>query len=207
MGLFGDNTAKKEAARARQEEAARQQRITSGTAAIDKQFGTFGDAWYDTKAQEYSDLAIPQLNQEAARTQGNLTFGLAGRGLLNSSVRDQRQQSFENEVAKQRRIVADTGIGQANELRAKVEDARSRAMSQLYQSSDPAQATATATREASGLQKASPVGPTGSFFADWSGIYMNNAEARASNPNTPKLFDWSSFGSGGGGGSSRMVNG
>ena len=77
-------------------------------------------------------------------------------------------------------------------------------MTQLYQSADPAAATATATREASGLTQASPVGPMGNFFADWSNIYMTNLAARSENPATPKLFDWSSFG-GGNPSSSRMV--
>ena len=205
MGLFStDKTAKREAERARKEEEARQQRIREGTAAIDRTFGTFSDAWYDTRAQDYYNAAMPTLNMEASRTRNNLTFGMANRGLLASSLRNQRNQSFENELAKQRRIVADTGIGQANELRAKVEDARSRAMSQLYQSSDPAAATATATREASGLSQASPIGPMGNFFADWSNIYLTNAAARAENPDTPRLFDWSSFGSGNNS-SSRLV--
>lgn len=199
MGFFsGDKTAKKEAARARQEEAERQARIKLGTEAIDRTFGTFNDSFYDTIARNVENAQMPQVNQDYARTQGQLGFNLAGRGLLNSSVRDQREASLAEELTKTRRNIADAGLSQANKLRMDVEDARNRSYSQLLQSADPSQATATATRAASELSKPSPVGPVGSFFGDWTQIYLQNKVARAENPETQPLFNF-------GGGSSRVI--
>jgi hypothetical protein len=200
-GLFGsDKSAKNAAAKAEADEKARQARINQGLGAIDQKFGSFTDAWFNQRAGEYFDAAMPTLNMEFARTKNNLAFGLAGRGLLNSSIYNQRRQSLDNEMMKQKRIVADTGIGQANDLRMKLEDARSRITSQLYQSADPAQATAAANRETANLSQPSPMGAIGNFFNDWSNVFMTNQIARAENPNTLPL--WGSFS---GKGSSKIV--
>lgn len=199
MGFFsGDKTAKREAERARKEEAERQARIKAGTAAIDQTFGTFNDSFYDTIARNAENAQLPQVNQDYARTQGQLGFNLAGRGLLNSSVRDQRTASLAEELTKTKRNIADAGLSQANKLRMDVEDARNRSYSQLLQSADPSQATASATRAASALSQPSPIGPAGSFFNDWTQIYLTNKAAKAENPDVQPLFNFS-------GGSSRTI--
>lgn len=181
MGIFS-NSAKKEAERARADEAARQQRIQQGTAAIDTAFSGFDEPFFTQRAQDYENAQLPELNQQFNRTRNSLGFALAGRGLLNSSVRDQRTQSLANELAKQKRIVADTGLSQANDLRASLEDSRSRIYNQLLSSSDPAQATASANRAASGIVQQSPVGAIGQVFDDWSRIYIADSLSRANNP-------------------------
>lgn len=199
MGMCGGSN--KDAAQAQADEAARQARIKEGTAAIDKVFAEFDDGFFDRRAKEYFDFALPTLNLESARTRGNLAFDLANRGLLRSSVRNQREQSLANEVDKQKRIIGDAGLSQANALRASVEDARGRVYNQLLASADPANATAAATRAASDLKTPSPVGPIGNFFSDWSSIYLANKSAREENPNTQPLFGWG----GGSGSSSKLV--
>jgi hypothetical protein len=189
MGFFStDKTAKREAARAQQEEAARQARIKQGTAAIDSTFASFGDSFFNNFARDVERAQLPQVNQDYARTQGDLSFNLAGRGLLNSSVRDQREASLAEELTKTKRNLADAGLSQANKLRMDVEDARSRSYNQLLQSADPGQATATATREASSLSKPSPIGPVGSFFGDWSSIYLQNKAAKIGDPTVTPMF-------------------
>ena len=193
MGFFStDKTAKREAERAQREETARQARIKQGTAAIDSTFGTFDDNFFNTFAGNVERAQLPQVNQDYARTQGQLGFNLAGRGLLNSSVRDQREASLAEELTKTKRNIADAGLSQANKLRMDVEDARGRSYNQLLQSADPGQATATATREASSLSKPSPIGPTGSFFGDWSSIYLQNKATQAGNPDVSPMFSMGS---------------
>ena len=171
---------------AKADEAARQARIKAGTQAIDQKFSSFDDKFYNSRAQDYFDASLPQLGMEHARTKNTLGYAMAQRGLLNSSVRDQRENSLENELAKQRRQIGDQGLSQANDLRAKVEDSRSRIYQQLLQSGDPSQATAAATRESAGLAIPSPVGAIGGFFNDWSNVYlanqMNKAQTGQMNP-------------------------
>jgi hypothetical protein len=193
MGFFSsDKTAKNEAIRAQQEEAARQARIKQGTAAIDSTFGSFGDSFFNNFARDVERAQLPQVNQDYARTQSDLSFNLAGRGLLNSSVRDQREASLAEELTKTKRNIADAGLSQANKLRMDVEDARGRSYNQLLQSADPGQATATATREASSLSKPSPIGPVGSFFGDWSSIYLQNKAANIGDPTASPMFSMGS---------------
>jgi hypothetical protein len=200
MSMCGGSN--KDAQQARADEEARKARIDQGVKNIDKTFAGFNDEFYKQREQDYFNAALPTLNMESARTRNDLAYSLASRGLLNSSVKNQREASFANEVAKQRRAIADQGLSQANSLRASVEDARGRVYNQLLASADPAQATAAATRAQSDLTQPSPVGSIGNFFADWSNIYLANRTANAMNPEVQPMF--------GGGGSrrssSRLVN-
>lgn len=199
MGMCGGSN--NDAARARREEEARQARIKEGTAAIDQKFAGFDDKFYNDRTQAYFDANLPVLNSEYNRTKNTLGYAMAERGLLNSSARDMTEASLANEMAKQKRIVGDTGLSQANELRAKVEDSRGRIYQQLLQSADPANATAAATREASNLSVPSPVGAIGNFFADWSNVYLANRMSQASQPTGGY-----SFGGGSSRPSARIVN-
>lgn len=186
MGMCGGSN--KDAEQARADEAARQDRIKQGTLAIDRQFSTFDDKFYDQRSKDYFNAVLPEFNREQARTRNDLAYQLASRGLMRSSARNQRENSFALEVDKQRRIIGDQGLSQANALRASVEEARGQVYNQLLASADPAQATAAATRAQANLTTPSPVGPVGNFFADWSNIYLQNKAARAENPNVPALF-------------------
>lgn len=201
MGLCPDS-GKKEAARARADEAARQGRIQAGTAAIDTAFGGFDNSFYDQRAKDYEAAALPEVNQQFTRTRNSLGYALANRGLLNSSVRDQRTQSLAEELAKQKRIVADSGLSQANDLRASVEDSRNRVYGQLLSSADPVQATQAANRAAAGIVQPSPVGALGQVFNDWSQIYLADNLARANNVSQPFSFGGTNTGSSG-----RLVKG
>jgi hypothetical protein len=192
MAMCGGSN--KDAQQARADEQARQDRIAQGTKSIDATFAGFDDNFYNQRAQDFSNVALPTLNMERTRTRNDLAYNLANKGLLNSSARRQRENSFEQEVAKQRRAIADQGLSQANSLRASVEDARGRVYNQLLASADPAQATAAATRAQSDLMQPSPVGAIGNFFADWSNVYLANKTASAMNPQTQPLMG--GFGSG-----------
>lgn len=189
------------AAQAQKDEKARQDRIKQGTAAIDKAFGGFDQNFYDQRAKDYFGAAMPTLTEEHNRTRNSLGYALAERGLLNSSVRNQRENSLAAELDKQKRIVGDTGLGQANDLRSKIENSRNEIYSQLLASADPAQATAAALRQSSALAQPSPVGTLGNFFNDWSNIYLANNAARASDPSIQPMFTWG----GGNKSSSRIV--
>lgn len=202
MGFCGGGDGGAGAARA--EEAARQQRIKTGTAAIDSTFSSFTPEFFEQRAQDYTNAAMPTLTQEHNRTKNSLGYALAERGLLNSSTRDQRENSLEAELNKQKRIIGDTGLGQANDLRQKVESSRNEIYSQLLASADPAQASAAALRQSSALSSPSPVGSIGNFFNDWSNIYLTNQAARASDPNVQPMFSW---GGSGNKNSSRIVGG
>lgn len=186
MGMCGGSN--KDAAQARADEAARQARIEQGTKNIDRVYSGFDDKFYEQRSQDYFNKALPTLNMEQARTKQELAYQLANRGLLRSSARNQRENSFALEVEKQRRAIADQGLSQANSLRAAVEESRGNVYNQLLASADPAQATAAATRAQANLTTPSPIGPIGNFFADWSNIYLTNKAARAENPNVQPLF-------------------
>lgn len=186
MSMCGGGS--KDAQIARADEAARQERIKQGTAAIDRAFAQYDDKFYDQRAQDYFNAAVPELNRQQARTKNDLVYNLAGKGQLRSSARDRLDQSLQTEIDKQRRIIGDAGLSQANALRASVEDARGRVYNQLLASGDPAQATAAATRASADIAVPSPVGAIGNVFSDWSQIYLTKQAAQQGD--TSGLLNW-----------------
>ena len=95
-----------------------------------------------------------------------MLFGLENRGLGGSSVQGQASSNLEREAGRARQTIADTGLEQANQLRRDIEGSRQQAISQLYQSADPAQALQGAVRSAIGFQAPSTFAPATNMFTN-----------------------------------------
>jgi hypothetical protein len=129
-------------------------------------FEGFQEPFFEQRAQDYVNFALPQLAQQYQQNRNAILFGLANRGLTGSSIEAQARASLEREAGKGRQTIADTGLEQANQLRRDIESARQQAISQLYQSADPAQALQGAVRTAIGFQAPSVLAPLTNMFAN-----------------------------------------
>jgi len=139
-----------------------------------KTFEGFQDPFYAKRAQDYVNFALPQFAQQYQQNRNQMLFGLANRGLGQSSVADQASSNLERSAGEGRQQIADTGLAQANQLRRDVEAARQQAISQLYQSADPAQALQGAVRTASGFQAPSTFAPITNMFSNLANQYATS---------------------------------
>jgi hypothetical protein len=139
-----------------------------------KSFEGFQEPFYEKRAQDYVNFALPQLSQQYQQSRNAMLFGLANRGLGQSSVANQASSNLERQVGQGRQEIADTGIAQANQLRKDVEGARQQAISQLYQSADPAQALQGAVRNAMNFQAPSTFAPISNMFTGLAQQYATN---------------------------------
>ena len=185
------------AGQARADEAARQARIKEGSANIDKSFGGFNDAFYNQRAKAYTDYANPQLADQYARTQQNLTYNLARQGLTASSEAARNAGELQRQYNDNRAQIAARGIDTANEARGQVEQNRSELLAQLNATSDPAAAAASAVNRAGILSQQSSFSPLGQLFANTTGLLGNAATAGYYDRNAPGLTPYKQIFGGG----------
>lgn len=186
MGCGGNDNGDEQ----RQLEAERQARVEAGRQKIDEAFAGFDDAFYDQRAQEYADYAVPQLTKQYDRTRKNLTYSLARAGLLNSGTEAAKGGALDEELGQKYREVVDAGQGQANQLRRDIEGQRSNLTAQLQASADPGSAANLAVRTAQAYEKPTSFEPIGNFFETWTRNYLANETARLYNPNQQPMFGW-----------------
>lgn len=165
-GLFGGGAPKDDSAeRARQEEAARQGRITAGQEAIDQQFAGFDDSYFDKFKGDYTGFYAPQLDEQYVDARKKATVRLASTGGLQTSAGASQLGGLFKSYNDQKSALAGKAMDAARGLRGQVDSNKT----ELYQlnrsAADPAQATALATQRAGGIQPQS-FSPLGNVFGD-----------------------------------------
>lgn len=175
------------AAQARADEAARQARIKQGIGNIDKNFGGFDEGFYKGRERAYVNFANPQLSDQYANTQRNLTYNLARQGLTSSSEAARNAGELQRQYNDARAQIAAKGMDAANDARNQIEQNRSELISQLYSTSDPSQAANSALNRASVLSQQQSFSPLGQLFANTTGLLGNAATAGYYDRNAPGL--------------------
>ena len=137
-------------------------------------FEGFQDPFFEKRARDYVNFALPQLSEQYQDANQATRFGLANRGLGSSTVAGQALSRLEREVGRGRQNIADTGLQQANQLRKDVEMSRQQALSQLNQSADPAQAVSSALRSAQEFQRPSVFQPITNIFSNLAQQYATS---------------------------------
>lgn len=178
---MGGNSGAREAAQARADEAARQQRIREGTQRIGTIFdGQFNDQFFDRRRQAFVDYATPQLQDQYGDAQKQLTFALARGGNLNSSVRGEKAADLQKRFDLSQQEILDKGLSQATEARNAVEGARSDLIGMLNATGDAEGAANSAISRASALSQPAAFSPISGLFSDFTaGLGQQAALERA----------------------------
>lgn len=166
-GLLGDNT-----------ETPKGQRLLKNgklfTAGPSKTYTGFTPQFFANRAGAYERYALPQLGKQYNDASASIDYGLADRGLYDSSAGNVARSSLTRENAAQVQNVADVGRSQADDLKTSVENSRQNALAQLYQTADPQGASATALNSAASFQTPSAFQPIGEAFANLASQYAIN---------------------------------
>jgi len=167
-GLFGDTKSPREVA------AQKFKRGQLFNAPDYQSFEGFQPEFFQKRAQDYINYALPQEAQQYRDTRNALTYGLANKGLADSSVATQTGANLERTAGQAKQGIADTAISQANQLQQDVEESRQKSIAQLYQSADPAQAFQSAISAAGQFQRPSTFAPIGNLFNNLAQQYYTN---------------------------------
>lgn len=205
MCFSSGGSADKIAKQQRADEVARQNRIKSGMAQIASTFGAFNPAFYDKRAHDYNDYAMPEVNRQQDHQRQNLIYALARTGNLDSSAAIDKNAELNEEGNKQRIGVANEGLNQENSLRSQVENTRGNVVAELNATGDDSAASSSALRAVQNLNQPAGFSPLGNLFAAFADS-VARIGSRAAN-------GYSGFAGGGGAplfagsGSSRIVGG
>ena len=175
---------------ARQQEQELQQRINEGKADINQKFAGFDDAFYQQRATDYENYAMPQMAEQLHTTRNSLAAQLARRGLMKSGASIESNADLDKFAEGKTREIADTARGEANQLRGDVENSRSNLINQLIASGDPSVASTGALSAAMGIRTDPSFKPLGNLFNDWTEIWGANQVARSYNPQVQPLFSF-----------------
>lgn len=170
------------AAQARADEEARQARIRAGTQQVDDIFGSnFTPESYTARRTAYTDYATPQLEDQYANAQKELTFALTRGGNLDSSVRGQKVAELEQLYGKNKQQVADQALSYENTARSSAEDARADLIRTLNATGDAEGAASSATNRAQILSAPDQYSPLGNLFTDFTSALGTQAALERAN--------------------------
>lgn len=152
---------------ARQEEAARQARITQGQTSIDEAFTGFNDDFYTGYQTDYLDYYNPQLDDQYQDAVKRLTLQLAQTGNLTGSVGATQLADLEEFYNTQKTGITNQALGATNELRGNIDTRKSQLYADNRAAADPGNAASAAASAVTALQPAPPSSPLANVFGDF----------------------------------------
>lgn len=183
---FGGNRSASEADKTSKELLAREKKrqadVLAGKAKIDSAFTQFNDPYYASYKEAYKGNYIPQVDDQYKSAVAKTLAALAGRGIDRSSIGAAKQGELAGKYLDAKTTVSGEADEAANDLRSKVENARSNLYSLNNASADPAQANTAALGQAKTLVAPPTFSPIGDIFASF--VEPIRAGVNASN-NTP----------------------
>ncbi|MCY0148306.1 hypothetical protein OEG84_11440 [Hoeflea sp. G2-23] len=196
---MGGKSGGNEAALARADEQARQEKIREGTTRVNDIFGqNFNDDFFKGRRDAFLDYNTPQLENQYNDAQKQLTFSLARGGNLNSSARGEQLGKLQTLYDTNKQSIADQALQQENQARTAVEDARSNLVTTLNATGDAEGAANSALTRASALSQPGTYSPLGQLFVDFtSGLGTQAAAERSYAAGGPKpTYNTGLFGGG-----------
>jgi hypothetical protein len=165
-GKSGADAMKEESRLAREEEAARQERIREGLGSIDETFGSFDEDFYSDRREAYMDFASPKLDDQFKEVSKDATFDMARRGVLDSSMRGETEANLNKQYDEGYRSLVDNASGIETQTQADVEAARSGLISNLYATGNAEAAANGAVARAGTLSGPSNFDAVGTLVSD-----------------------------------------
>jgi hypothetical protein len=159
------------AAQARADEAARQQRIREGTAAIDKQFAGFDDNYFKERENAFVKQATPLLNNAFTGEKNKAEVGLAANGMTDSSNAAKVAAGLQGGYNAKAAEIASSAIDQSNRLRQTVAENRNTLVGQLNGNENAFQAGRDAMSKANNLANSMNTSMLPGIVSGFAGAY------------------------------------
>lgn len=190
--LFKSDNSAAEAAAAeakaiRDAENKRQADVRAGQQRIDDAFGQFDPSYYENYRKSYTDFYNPQIADQYSRAADKLTATLAGRGTLESTVGAAKFGDLVKTRSEAETDIANRAFDSTNDLKQKVDSAKTGLYTLNTGSTDPTLAATLASGAASSFAAPPSLSPLGQVFSSVAqslGAY-NRADATSMNPRLP----------------------
>lgn len=176
--MGGKNRGGNEAAMARADEQARQQRIREGTTRINTIFdGQFNDDFFNAQRDNYINYAMPQVEDQKSKAGRELLFAMDRAGQTEGSARADLAGELQKRFELQSQKVRDDGLAFSTQTRNNVEGARTDLVAMLNATGDAEGAAQSAIARSAALSQPAAYSPIGNLFADFTGALGTQAAA------------------------------
>lgn len=141
--------------------------------------GGFNEDFYNSRANAYTNYAMPQLDRQYGYAKDNLVYALDRSGLLSSSAANKENARLTGEYDQNRLNVQNKALDVANQTRQNVENTRASIVNQLNATGDNDAAASAAMRNAQALNAPQGMSPLGELFVNFtSGLSAIGSNAR-----------------------------
>lgn len=162
---------------ARKEEQERQARVALGTNAVNDIFRQYNEGFFQRNlANPWLDFSMPQFQDQRRNAFEDLVYGLAGRGLLSSSVGARARNEFNAYADRQEAALQDQARAKVDEGLGRVAEQRNNIISSLNMTGDDAAAINAARSQAQLLAQQPAFSPLGAMFANFTSSFLNNRQ-------------------------------
>ena len=159
------------AGQARADEAARQQRIREGTAAIDKQFAGFDDNYFKERENAFLKQAKPLLNNAFTGATQSAEMNLAAKGMTDSSNAANVAAGLQGGYNAKAAEIGNAAIDQSNQLRTTVAQNRNQLVGQLNGGEQSFKAGRNAMNQVNSMASQLNTNPLGGIISGGIGAY------------------------------------
>ncbi len=179
--------AQEAAARQAAAEAKRQADVREGQGKIDEAFKQFDPTYYSGFQDAFRNNYTPQVDRQYAVAKDKLIATLAGRGTLESTAGAGRLGEIEGTRTGALADIGNRAVDASNELKSKVEGAKTNLYGINASVADPAAMAAQATGSAASIVAPQALSPLGNVFADALRGFstVNKSDATSMNPSLP----------------------
>lgn len=172
-----DQRLAEEEAERKAEEAEREAAIEEGRNAIQNQFGnTFGEDYFANMRESATDYYMPQLTNQYEDARENVTFDLARKGTLDSSMAGDQYGDLTSRFEQNKGEIANRAQDMVNSAKDRVSQSKNQLL-QLNQSvADPRQINTQLTNSLDRIQAQAPQpSPLGQVFTDYATPALSSA--------------------------------
>lgn len=150
---------------ARQQEEARQAKITQGKSSIDQAFSQFDDPFYQNISKSYTDYYEPQVQDQYKQALDKLTYNLGRQGVLQSTTANDQFSKLEDKLKQTETDIGSKATDTASQQKANVQAQLNDLYSLNTSSADPSLVSSRAAAASTGLRTVPSFSPIGDIFA------------------------------------------
>lgn len=171
----------KQADEARADSDARTARISQGKQDINSAFSGFNDDYFNQLSKSYIDYAKPQLDDQYDQAKKNITYALARKGTLNSSIAGDQTALLDKQYATNETGLQGTAADYANSAQRDVIANKNDVTNQLVSTGDADTARTAALSAAKAVAAPPSFSPLSNLFTNVSALAAQNKLASDAN--------------------------
>jgi hypothetical protein len=187
--MFGDGGAGREASRARNEELARQGRISRASDETRKKFqDVFSDDYYAQELEKFKGAYTPDITRQHAKAVQSMEAALRRAGLFNSSMAAQARGDSDEALANANNEVTQRGLAAQASRKQDVAGAENTVIGQLINTADMNAAMENAANAIRTNTSPTPTPMLGQIFTDLSAGIATQGDLERNQQNRYNVF-------------------